>query len=640
MKKENLRYLIHALIQSSDWLTAQEIAVQMHITTRSVRNYISEINAKYNCHPIIASPLGYKWNLDSNQSAMLLDNQPTQIVDTPEQRYWFIIKKVIFLNTINSHNQISVNDICDELIISESAFLKDIDFIRKSLKNYCISLHIKNDNLSISGEEVNLRHLQYDVILHFSNEPILYRSYLINSFPQFKIDTIYKYLVSSLTKHDLSCDSFHINHLVLYILIQIIRIKNNKNLNASAINIPNLQKLPEYQASLDFSKQLSDLNEIQYSWWELEYLSMLLLGFSHNIGNLPSEYNKTKQEVNDCLQHLSKNEGFITIDENLINQITDFFEKIKIRSDYFLSVINPMRTTVRSSFPIAHDEIAWIATYFRKKWQIQTNSNEISYLTMILSTYLRQHKKSQYCISTTLVCPDFYDISNLLKDHLEDHFKSQISINEIFNTLDIDQLKPNDLLISIIPLESKANYVHISPDLTSNDYAAIQRKINQIKKAKRFKDFSMFLQCYSSADQFELNHYFYSRDEAIEYICNKLQKNGVIDHNFKEIVLDREETESTSYYNFIAVPHAAVSSVKKNSIYIILNKKSSSWGNRQVNLILFFAMSHGSMLDYRHFYQTIIQLFEEKSNMVALLQANNYSEFIDILYSLYKTTNK
>ena len=640
MKKENLRYLIHALIQSSDWLTAQEIAVQMHITTRSVHNYISEINAKYESKPIIASPLGYKWNLDPNQSVMFLDDQSSQIVDTPEQRYWFIIKKLIFLNTVNSQTQISINDICEQLLISESAFLKDIDFIRRSLKNYSISLHIKNDNLSITGEELNLRHLQYDVILHFSNEPILYRSYIVNSFPQFKIDTVYEYLLSSLTKHDLSCDSFHINHLFLYILIQIIRIKNNRNLNASAINIPNLEKLPEYQASIDLSKQLSDLNGIKYSWWELEYLSMLLLGFSHNVGKLANEYKLTKQEVDDCLQHLSKNEGLNTIDEKLSDQITDFFEKLKIRNAYHLSVKNPMRTTVRSSFPVAHDEVAWIATYFHKKWQLQTNSNEISYLTMILGTYLRQYKQSQYCISTTLVCPDFYGISNVLKDHLEDHFISQISINEIFGTLDIDQLKPNNLIISIIPLESKANYVHISPNLTSNDYASIQRKINQIKKARRFKDFSMFLQCYSSADQFELNHYFSSKEEAIEYICNKLQENGVIGSDFKDIVLEREKTESTSYYNFIAVPHATVSTVKKNSIYIILNKKPSNWGNRQVNLIVFFAMSHDSMVDYRHFYQTIIQLFEDKSNMVALLQANDYNEFIDILYSLYKTTNK
>jgi len=640
MKKDNIRYLINVLAQSSDWISAQQIAVQMNVTTRSVRNYIKEINELYDQNPIISSPQGYKWNVNDSFKTTNNSNSTIQIAQTPEERWWFIIRKIVFLNTTSPTKQISIYDICNTLVISEAVFFRDVDEIRKQLSSYNISLHIKNDHLFISGAELDIRHLFYDTLLYYSPNDILYRSYIQSSFPQYKIDDLYHVLNKTLDQYDLKCDGFHLNHFMLYIVVQIIRISNNHYINASEINIPNLEKTPEYLGAKNLADEISSLNKFNYNWWEIDYLAMLFLGLCQNHGQLPIEYESTKLEVSQCLMHLCKRENISPFDDELVKRITDYFEKVKIRTNFHVTVKNPLRSSIRAASAVTHDEASWIVSYFRKKWDIKPNSDEISYLTMLLNSYLREKRSHSTIINTTLICPDYYEVADFIKQHLEIHFGGQIRITKTIRSFDLDEIEPNDMYISVVTLNDCPNYVHISPILTSKDYAMVRHEINRIERSLQYKKFSMFLQSYSNNSLFEINHHFTSSNDAIEYICQKLEEKEIVDSTFVDIVKEREDTESTSYFNFIAVPHATVSSVKRNAIYVILNQKPCNWGNRKVKLIVLFAMTHESVIDYQHFYRTIIQLFEDKNNMSAVMEAYNYDQFVSIINKLYRSLTK
>ena len=67
-----------------------------------------------------------------------------------------------------------------------------------------------------------------------------------------------------------------------------------------------------------------------------------------------------------------------------------------------------------------------------------------------------------------------------------------------------------------------------------------------------------------------------------------------------------------------------------------MNQKPSEWGNRKINLIIFFAMTNDSWADYKTFYQTLIKLFENHSNMKAIQESKNYVEFNQAIKQLIK----
>lgn len=637
MKKDNLKYIVSVLAQNTEWVSAAEIAIQMHVTTRTVRNYISEINGLYLSKPIIASQKGYKWILDDKHSEDV--QQTSCIAETPEQRLWFLIRKLIFNNTINSGKPLSIIGICNTLMISESVFFKDISDVRKFLFKYKILLHVKKNCLSIEGEETDLRHLLYDTICHYSTDSILFLSYINRTFPQYKIIEIENLIKRIFAHNQLNCDGYHINHLILYIVIQILRIFNNHLISSSEITIPNLSKLPEFLAVNEFSESIKQFINITYTWGEIDYLTILFLGFCQNNGKLPNVYSTTKNAINEYVTDLCKYENIYFYDDLLINRVTDFLEKLKIRCKYNLTVKNPLRASIRSNCSLIYDEAVWIVSHFKNKWKIKPNSDEISYLTMILCLYLKEKRKHSIIINATLICPEYYEIADFLKTNIEFHFSEQIKITDIVTDINLDQIKQNDMYISVVTLEKKKNYVNISPILSSRDYAAINYEIKSIEKSLNYKKFSMFLQSYSDTSLFELNHCFNSANEAIKYICSKLEEKNYVDSSFYDIICDREDTDSTAYFNFIAVPHAITNSVKRNAIYIILNQKTSDWGKRKVKLIILFAMTYDSMLDYKHLFRTIIHLFDDNANMHALLQANDYDSFVEIVYQLYQSSN-
>lgn len=331
-------------------------------------------------------------------------------------------------------------------------------------------------------------------------------------------------------------------------------------------------------------------------------------------------------------------ENYLHIDftqDNFINTLTDFFMRMHIRQSLHLGAEHPLYPSLRKSHPLLLDISAHMLANVNSVFPMEHPELECGNLALLLADYLYERFPFESRLSCTLVCPRYGGLAEKLTADLQNRLGNSMMIDHIVDTLDIDYLPdPSKFIISLIPLPNVPNAVIISPLPKSEDYRLIRRKIHQIKTRRHRALLTTYFNSYMIPEMFELNHHFSSATDAICYICGQLQQIDAVDDTFEAEVLAREQTDTTAFHNLIALPHTCSSSVKRNSLYVILNHEPITWGESHVNLIVLIAIQEDLLADFSQIYGLLINQFSNPKNIKKILQTKNYDSFLDILSSL------
>ena len=139
MKKKQTE-LLRYLSGQSHPIKSTELANALQISSRSVKNYVSDINFLYNKKIILSSRQGYQLNHQLSYH-LLLDENEEKLPQTGEERAFYIIKSLILGHT----PQLDLFDLCDYLCISYSTLKTVITKMNKSFSAYHVSFICKND---------------------------------------------------------------------------------------------------------------------------------------------------------------------------------------------------------------------------------------------------------------------------------------------------------------------------------------------------------------------------------------------------------------------------------------------------------------------------------------------------------------
>ena len=633
MKENNIQFLIAALSSNNDWISAQVLASYLHTTTRSVRNYVTEVNKRYSAPVILTSHRGYKWDGSFKASSPFLQQEDS--FDTPEDRRQHILRELCFLNTENDSDALTFEVLSEEMAVSDRTLADDINEARIFCKEHRLTLAIRKETLFLQGKESDIRTLIYDLIsLRHSS---LSSELLQKIYPAIPVNKYSIFLTEILKNHGLHVDAYHIYPLFLRIIIQVMRIENQHSVTMEEVEIPDIEKYREYSAAEEILEKITRHQGFNCGWWEKYYLTILLICMCSSASPMNDTYETdTSSYVESFLVSLENHDRISYHEEHFPERMKDFIVRLKIACCFHISVKNPLRSSLRNYSPVLHDYSCWIMAGFKERFHLQPDRDQIAFFDMLLLSYRRNRKSRHFDISCTLILPEYFGLEAIIKNKIDDHFHKLISIDHVLNSCEISLLPKSDLYISLLPIHDRPHSVIISPALTAENYRSIQNEISLVEKEMRYKNFEIYLRSYSKEEFFERNHSFSSKEQVIEYICKKLEKEHYISPDFSKDILNREEIDSTSYHNLIAVPHAITKNVYKNVIYVLLNDKAISWGERKVNMVIFTAMERQLNDDFELFLDVLIRLFESKNNMKLLLETDSYHSFLEKLERIWK----
>lgn len=633
MRKDNLQLLIIHLSNAKDWLLAEELASYMHTTTRTIRNYIQEINKNSGEQPLVlSSKMGYRINTKHTLIREFYIARPA-LPQTPEERYDYIIRRML------NQKLTSIPKLCDSLGISDRTLEADLIKIKIIFREYNLNIHRRKDDLYISGREIDKRRLCIYCIKKTSEIEILTYNFIETAFPGFDVGAIRDILVRNLEKNTLAINGYTFYDMLLLLMVQLYMIRINSVIREPEFSISDIGLYPDYQAALGIAKELNDSFGIVFHQEEINYLCGVLISKTNTLdySNLIASdgFVKLQRKVVSSLEMAGNHIGCDFTREDFPLKLTCFFQRLIILLKLKLFSHIPLHRKMRDTYPVLYDVATFIIDDITREYTVNFNRDEITFLVFHLGSYMQGAYLLGNRIPCILVCPTYYDLTSSIADNITSHTNNSIEIVKILETPDVEELVDEKrLIISVIPIKNLTNVVSISPFLELEDYNKIRKKIYRLKMSEHIRQLSFFLQKYLDKNLFEINHTFRNQYDVIHHICKKLLDQNHVEENFELSVLKREAMSASSFFNVIALPHACEHNARKSAVYVIFNKDSMIWEDEKVNIVALITMNKGDSKDFHTIYEAFTKVFSDVGNVRALMDAKDYDSFLHILAGL------
>ena len=631
MKKDNLILLTEYLRRNNTWVSADELASFLHTSTRTIRNYIQEINNQSSSQiPLIQSGAqGYRWHME-NYLGQKIYSLSTSYEFPPIGREYYVIRKLLY------NDCISVDTLLNILAISESTLEQDLSKIRAIIKGYHLSIHLKRNTFRLLGKEIDLRRLSIDCIKKSCRVELLTTRFVEIAFPHIKVKSIIPLLEECLGKYHLYLNGYNQGSLLLLVIIQLDRIIHQHSIIKEEFSIPCMEQYPDYYAAKEFSSILGKLFDCHYNNWETAYLMTLLISrtdymLSENKLDIPA-FDAFYELAVDSLAIGSR---YLELDfskDGFPHILTHFIMRMDVRQKMLLSTPNPLAPHLRSVHPLLMDISSKMMFRFSRAFSIGKPSDEVGTLALLLSDYLYERFPFESRLNCTLVCPSFFNLADKIAKQLQSSLNHVINIDKIVTTTDIEALSAKtDFIISVLPIKSNSHTVIISPMPNSGDYRHIMEEAHIIKEIRRREYLTAYLRAYLSPGLFSVDVPYKSKEAAIHDACRRLLEEGAVEDGFEEAVLEREKMDTTAFMDMVALPHVCSKLVKKNSLRIVLNHTPIPWGTQKAYMMILIALEEDLLVDFQHSYGLFVSKFSNPKIIMTLLKSTDYDSFMELI---------
>jgi len=266
--KNKEKQIITILQKKHDWTTAAALAASLGCSSRSIKTYITEINDQYD-NIILSSRSGYK--LVKSISSNLLNEEGNRNYDDTSSRRLYLKRKLL-----TSKERVSIDSLLSELFVSYATLEKDLNYIKKQLIAYDLTLKTRNDYLYIEGSNTDKREMILDIIYDEMSDSIANISRIQTFFPNVDLNKIHSIVNVALRNANCYMDDYSLMNVILWLAIYIDQGSNAQPSNkfyqlGNDFESAHLKEIINYIAI-----SIHDEYGINLSKEELENLALLI----------------------------------------------------------------------------------------------------------------------------------------------------------------------------------------------------------------------------------------------------------------------------------------------------------------------------------------------------------------------------
>ena len=637
--------LLSFLLNQSSWVTASTISECINLSPRSISNYISEINVKYD-DLIISSNKGYKVN--KNKAVEILNTFPEgRIPGNYNERKKYILEKLLL-----TQQTFTIDSLSHEFCISPSTLHNEISRLRSDLADFQLHLRIKNDKLTIIGQDRDKRRLVIELI----NEELENSSFSLEGIQQLfenaDLKEIKKIVVKSLKYRGYFLDEYAMLNYILHIAV-FIELKGNhsvanKNSPAPTVNFKEIASPHIHQIIEDIIenlKQVYDQDFPQEEFFEVS-LSMMTSAVTNHITKL--KLNQLDDLVGEEIEELLfeiVNEVHNTYsinlkEDNFLIRFAFHLKNVIARAKNDISIRNSQFNKIKNDFPLIYVIAVFISNIINKKIHQTLSEDEIAYIALHIGVLMEEQKAYSEKISCVVLAPDIITIGRSVFKRLNTYFSESLLIaNFIASADDLPEDGSYELLLSTIDInpielnpELGTSYLLIDPFLSESSINNIFQKIEEVKQLKIRRKMIDQFKVFFRSDLFFYNYQFNTYTDAIETICDYMLENNYVEKNYKNEIYEHEQVSPSSYGN-IAIPHPLNNSALSSVIAVSINPTPIEWGINKVNIVFMLSLQEEKRDQFKDIFDTITHLMSNKDFYNKIMNAKTYDEFIDTLVS-------
>ncbi len=638
-RNTRLQLIIQQLLASDDLLTSSELALHLHVSSKTIRTDIKELNKLLNDDIAYIEShrgKGYRINVINEDRFKLflhkVIEENNQVAPTePEGRIQFLMEKLLLQSSY-----IKMDVLAEELFISRSTLQSDLKTVREILERYNLFLDQKpNYGIKVRGDEMKIRFCISEYIFNQKPKMIDQTTAWSEILPKEEIEWIRNSILSKLRKHQIIITDIGLHNLITHIAIACKRIHDGKVVEIHQKELSKITDRKEYTIAKEIVEEIEQKLKVSFSVNETAYIAIHLQGTKKVHSD--SEIEEAKSVLDEDIQQLTGSilERIDKIyslnlceDKDLMLALSLHLKPAISRYTYQMNLRNPMLEEIKNKYPFSFEAALTGADIIREKLDIIIDESEIGYMALHLEAALERQKKSERnkkrCI---IVCASGLGTAQLLLLKLKYRFRDELNIvgtTEYYN-LDKQSIHDLDFIISTIPIPEKlpVPVIQISTLLGNQDINKIEKLIhNDIEIMKNYL-----------REQFTyLKMDFSAKEEVIQFLGNKLLEAGMVNADFIRSVLEREKYSPTSFGNLVAFPHPIKPQAGDTFWSIVTLKNPIPWGDKPVQIICLLNISKQKRMDdLKPMYNVLVKLLDNWLLLQKLLQCETYDEFKTVL---------
>lgn len=372
------KQILLTLLERSTPMTVAELASITHVSGRSVRNYLKELQNELDEKDIkiIKKPhVGVYLELSEEEKEnMIKDSEKYNItkVDYSSEFRRNYILKTLFKNK----DTYTIQLLADDLYCSKSTIVNDLNYVEEWLANKGLSLKRKqNQGLWVEGDEKKYRRAIMDLFHEMKEKQyeenqenseeldyrIDYNSYkhIKNFFPRIDLYKIQAVIQETEEKLGNYFTDYAFVNLITHIAIAIHRVKNEKSVLLENVRFDDFKEKPQFEIAQWMLRRLKEEFKLDFPDNEAVFLLIHILGAKiqqhasisdmDTLKELDDQENEiiAKEIINLVSQILNVN---LTMDEVLLNSLIMHLKPTIFRLKNELKLRNPILNRVKKEY--------------------------------------------------------------------------------------------------------------------------------------------------------------------------------------------------------------------------------------------------------------------------------------------------
>lgn len=602
-------------------LTSENLANLLHVSSRTIRNDIRQINQVFPNSIRTLQSSGY--TLDDHSLLQKIQNT-YGFEESGDKTDYQVLKKILSVAEYN------IDELSDELFISSTSLLRIVQKINQKLDHINLDVHIirRNNNLIFIGTEEEKRKAVSHYLVHEFSSNILnindYQSFFNRAMNLKKLE---KETISFFQSHEIKIKDIEFISFMLHVTIMVERIRNEHNI----VYENNLQ-IDEYYYNLgeQYYEVLKKVIDVTLNDYEKMYLATLFAGKIHL--NAVDDSRNFSMLIDLILKDINEIYGYdFQKDERLKNSLLSHMVNLQNRVKYNSYLINPMLEDIKRKFPILYDVSVYMADQIQNYFKVRLYEDEISYLTLHLMGSLERTGKTNKK-SVIIVSPVGNSGLQYFKKRLRQIHHYEIQLEAVLSAFEIDKIEEikHDIILCFDENISIKNHLvyYVKNLLNDEDIENIYDLLNASDttySCLKFFDSALFF----SKVNFE------NKEQVIDFLCSKLYEKGYVEENYKTLVLEREKVAPTAYGNTLALPHPIKKEGLVNKIAVCILQNAILWNDKKVRIVLLMCLSKSTQNsnEFDELFHYISIFLDDTEKVKKVLKSENLQDFLNIFIS-------
>lgn len=532
---------------------------------------------------------------------------------------------------------ISLQKTAEQYYVSKSSILNDLEYFRKKfLLKFHVNIETDFDKkIRLRGTEENIQLVIINALINVINNGEQEYSYILID------ESLNKAIMKLLEQSDiLNLDGladYYKQALKITLFVLTIRIKNGFHIEKDKYYfLDDLDFMKDYPIANNVADFFEEELKVKYTDEDRMILARYLA--SYRIKTIKINKDEYKNLVNQIIDRLEKVENIrIKNKDELKNQLLLHIPPMILRLRNGIKIANPLLVDVKARYLHLFTLSWYVLSIIEKKCDVTLTEDEISFVVIYFQMAINKSSDSHRIL---VVCPygivsSKYVVSQL-KNVLPKYDDIQACGYEDLKKKKLDNL---DLIVSTSSqrIETAIPVVYVGPMLDNIDCAKIFEAYSKNIFLKSLRMREVFkkrdiriptLSSYINEKYIFLKSNIQSREECLDFMIEKLEKDGVVSGGFRDSVYKREEIGQTVLENGVAIPHGIPTKVNEKGIVLVTLDKPIKWGENWADIVVLMAVPENKTSEFESMVSELYSVISNADIVGEIKKISTIDEFI------------